>query len=1854
MERRGATGMGGMLPFFAAAADPNEQGGMTADTLTPHQPSTAFMRPDGRYPPSVWSADPSQSQPGQWGAFHPPGMNPANHPGLPSPHHQYPPQGAIFASSAAPVSGQYSNGYPTSHHYPAPAGTAEGAAAYVPQGHFSPHASANTSTPYTAPASAAFLSAHTQGNGVVGGSSPHTTHYQPSEFHSQQQQQQQMQHMQQQQQLQQQQQQQQQLHQQQQHNAQQQTFHQSDIPPAITSNGSNDTMSNGVALTSPPSTSPGGGVQSRLKNMIMSRQQQQGTTVPGGTNEAEACSSPPSMGEVRFSGSVVSAVAEDSASNNSNMQQMQDSTNTTMSQQQNFLACRTTESDAGSVVPPTSNTSQIATTANVSSLQTSSGSDSSTERALPSIPPDGAGFPPPDKGPAADFRHGRARRSASLTDRPACADERLLPSTHPLETQERTGDKNQLDSLLAPTSSQFEGPSDPAIPQQKNNQDPQSMTCQRKLDILENNTPALISQNKDIQNHQNGQQQLQFSQDVGLLPTSQQQSQQQSWNQQAPQFEGPQHSQQQQHVSKDFSRQISQEEELWRQKQAQITQQKQLCEQQQQRLPWLADASKLEFQDSQQKTMFQQQQKLQMQQQQQLLQQRQKQQQFSNQSTSTNSAVQQHLENYQKARLQQQQQQNQQLMSQQQQHGLLQQQAPPPPVQPAPTKRKSRPRKPKAQPAPQPPLPQPFMFGAANTTTVTTTSTTSMNMSPSCSTMPLLPSKFGMSPSMAGNGTANFPWQYPQYQERGGPMSAQRMHFQHHQFSRMQSPNYAFRQHSMPMQYHQGQRYHHHHQQQQHQLLQQQHFQQQQQLFRQRQLQNQQQMMQNRQIDHAMVDPTKNVYMAAKCNSSEEVPQFKHENNPLLMNTTERRDDIDRKDTSSNSEAVNAMLGFGQLPGPIKQDAVSCMVNQQMVPAANCFTSSSGISLTSMASNTKDELQSDLKSQEQSIDRTADCIQGSESINSLESSSISKSGPPACDTTTNSTNSKLVSDNNDISGIESNAFCNELLSRCSDTAANSSQSASSYNSPTSSRNAMVVQQTCSLSETSILTTSSQNDASIIPSSSCSRTGTTTVSQSEYLSTSCVTAPSATMQTTSGSSPPINDSFNDFIQSEHYGSNSSISKDTKIQGLTFSDASDMAMKTDALQSGGLLSHQSQSSDLSSSYFQASSGVYTNSNSSNSLTTNSSSSNFNSSIDSLCDSKTNQSTISVSSIDMLNADNVLTSSHTLINSPNNLSPPRSNIDATHSICASNSTASSTVADPLPNISTSTHFEKFSLDCATGTSSLCSISETVAASSTVTCTVTYTTNSSECIVTNTMASSTSTTSDLDRSFSSLVESDSSSSITKEGTSDDTLITTSSSNTSSPKTDYKDLPTTDDARENATLSASTENLIKDCRNPSPTAEQNTPGENSSVVQKDNEGTQGRQSVNSRIPSNDTRVSNGSSENLETTATVADACDSLKDDPLQQQIATDEPSHKVENELLKEDGTSMHCQGDTSSENASCTDQRNSVAASPTTSDLQLQDKCNTPVSDSNTTGPVSDTDIVTDLCSVSNSSGGTDSGCVSRGESSSTDPSPPSLTSGSGSCDNITASSTSDDNEACVNINNNRTECSPANAEALVKDPDHLASDDGSTTKLVGSLNARSNLEEFHDQIKDQQQQSSELEADLSSVKVKEEVVQQSEHDQQKVAIKQETPNDEALIKDSTEECKAPLADHEIPVIKQEFSSSIIESNTCTKQAEEQGTIKQLCGVEKQNFNIKQESDLSAENLNRCSQGNGLLSHASLDDKMMNMEQHRPHAPSSISSTPNMDKLLREEEARLHKERIKLNELLVPQCGCLVPPGE
>lgn len=45
--------------------------------------------------------------------------------------------------------------------------------------------------------------------------------------------------------------------------------------------------------------------------------------------------------------------------------------------------------------------------------------------------------------------------------------------------------------------------------------------------------------------------------------------------------------------------------------------------------------------------------------------------------------------------------------------------------------------------------------------------------------------------------------------------------------------------------------------------------------------------------------------------------------------------------------------------------------------------------------------------------------------------------------------------------------------------------------------------------------------------------------------------------------------------------------------------------------------------------------------------------------------------------------------------------------------------------------------------------------------------------------------------------------------------------------------------------------------------------------------------------------------------------------------------------------------------------------------------------------------------------------------------------------------------------------------------------------------------------------------------------------------------------------------------------------------------------------------------------------------------------HDGGASGAAPRLDELLPAEEARLLKERIRLNELLVPQCSCLVPPG-
>ena len=128
----------------------------------------------------------------------------------------------------------------------------------------------------------------------------------------------------------------------------------------------------------------------------------------------------------------------------------------------------------------------------------------------------------------------------------------------------------------------------------------------------------------------------------------------------------------------------------------------------------------------------------------------------------TDSAVQQHLENYQKARMQQQ--------LQQQQVATVQQPAPAPP------KRKSRSRK-KAQPAPQPPPPS-AMFG------VTTAGGVMMpHQTAPCNSMPLMPNKFGgMMCGSRPNG-APFPWQY-NHERFGIP----RMPFQQTGFMRGPGP----------------------------------------------------------------------------------------------------------------------------------------------------------------------------------------------------------------------------------------------------------------------------------------------------------------------------------------------------------------------------------------------------------------------------------------------------------------------------------------------------------------------------------------------------------------------------------------------------------------------------------------------------------------------------------------------------------------------------------------------------------------------------------------------------------------------------------------------------------------------------------------------------------------------------------------------------------------------------------------------------------------------------------------------------------------------------------------------------------
>ena len=391
MDRRGA-GMAPMMPFFTG---PN-LGDQAPGLPPPEMPPFPHMRE--RFPNAVWGPGDAPPQ-GQWGAFHPPGLAPPGamgHP--PHPPHQFnqfePRQGPVFnfppgtgpappAGAVPPVS-QYNNGF--NGQYPG-AANGENVPGYVPQGHFSPQTGPTPNSQGFPNGSTNGFLTHSQGNGIVGGASPHQHPYPAAEY---------PQHPQQQQQQQQQQQNQQGMfksplsspavsapeaspvggytmtslssphhhghpQQQQQHNHDPSQHQQLACrgPPSAGSNYPNQHIKQeSQGLTMPPQASPhnsissttsvvnssnnngsnNSNVHSRLKNMIMSRQ-------GGGSafSPASGLTESPPLGELRFSGSVAAVTSVSSSD-----AQMHES----LKMAQDFLACRTTESGPDSVVRP--------------------------------------------------------------------------------------------------------------------------------------------------------------------------------------------------------------------------------------------------------------------------------------------------------------------------------------------------------------------------------------------------------------------------------------------------------------------------------------------------------------------------------------------------------------------------------------------------------------------------------------------------------------------------------------------------------------------------------------------------------------------------------------------------------------------------------------------------------------------------------------------------------------------------------------------------------------------------------------------------------------------------------------------------------------------------------------------------------------------------------------------------------------------------------------------------------------------------------------------------------------------------------------------------------------------------------------------------------------------------------------------------------------------------------------------------------------------------------------------------------------------------------------------------------------
>ncbi|KAK8729464.1 hypothetical protein OTU49_008480, partial [Cherax quadricarinatus] len=176
MERR-QSGMGAMMPFFPGP-------GMGEQPALPPPEIPPFPHMRERFPNAVWGGDAPQ---GQWPPpFHPPALGhpPMGHPPPPPPPHQFnqfEPRQPMFnfpggpsGAPAPPVPSvsQYNNQFNGQFN----TGGDNGNGGYVPQGHFSPQTSQTSVPAFSNGPPNGFLNQN-QGNGVVGGSSPHHHRY---------------------------------------------------------------------------------------------------------------------------------------------------------------------------------------------------------------------------------------------------------------------------------------------------------------------------------------------------------------------------------------------------------------------------------------------------------------------------------------------------------------------------------------------------------------------------------------------------------------------------------------------------------------------------------------------------------------------------------------------------------------------------------------------------------------------------------------------------------------------------------------------------------------------------------------------------------------------------------------------------------------------------------------------------------------------------------------------------------------------------------------------------------------------------------------------------------------------------------------------------------------------------------------------------------------------------------------------------------------------------------------------------------------------------------------------------------------------------------------------------------------------------------------------------------------------------------------------------------------------------------------------------------------------------------------------------------------------------------------------